>query len=275
MFGPESFYDCPSPRYLASLVAATFALSRTPIRLRYLKKATEESAMMTSYPYCPDAPAGSHLLPAGVTRSDGTYLEMRQPSSEAVTGLLNDWRKGDARALETLLPLVYDQLHRIASRAFANESNQLTLQPTALINELFLRMLKSDVRVENRVHFFAICARVMRAILVDHARSRHRAKRGGELTRVTLQMEPAAASTGFEFEELNQVLDRLKENDPRLLEVVEMHYFGGLTHEEIANALHVSPATVYRDLKLAKAWIGKELRLAAPSQVQSIQPGSA
>ncbi|MCU0228147.1 MAG: ECF-type sigma factor [Bryobacterales bacterium] len=195
------------------------------------------------------------------------YLEMRQPPQETVTGLLHAWRHGDAQALESLLPLIYDQLHRIASHAFARESNQVTLQPTALINELFVRMLKSDIRVENRVHFFAICARVMRAILVDHARLRNRAKRGGEFTRVTLHVDPAAASTGLEFEELNQVLDRLKDNDPRLLEVVEMHYFGGLTHEEIASALTVSPATVYRDLKLAKAWIRKELKLAAKSSV--------
>lgn len=206
--------------------------------------------MLSSYLYSSPSPSGN-------------YIEMRQTSPEAVTSLLSAWRGGDAGALEALIPLIYDQLHRIASHSFSKESNQLTLQPTALINELFLRILKSDVRVENRVHFFAVCARVMRAILVDHARSRNRSKRGGQFARVTLQMDPAAASTGFEFEELNEVLDRLKENDPRLLEVVEMHYFGGLTHDEIAEALAISPATVYRDLKLAKAWIRKEMKASA------------
>ncbi|MCW5965127.1 MAG: sigma-70 family RNA polymerase sigma factor [Bryobacterales bacterium] len=203
--------------------------------------------MLSSYLYSPTLPSRD-------------YLDMRQPSPEVVTGLLQAWRGGDGDALESLVPLIYDQLHRMARHSFAKEENQVTLQPTALINELFVRMLKSDVQVENRLHFFAVCAKVMRAILVDHARSRQRAKRGGDFTRVTLQMEPVSPSGGYEFQDLNEVLDRLKENDPRLLEVVEMHYFGGLTHEEIAETLAISPATVYRDLKMAKAWIRKELK---------------
>ncbi len=203
--------------------------------------------MLSSYLYSPLRPSGD-------------YLDMRQSSPEVVTGLLHAWRSGDSDALESLVPLIYDQLHRMARHSFAREANQVTLQPTALINELFLRMLKSDMRLENRTHFFAVCSKVMRAILVDHARARQRAKRGGDFTHVTLQMEPASPGSAFEFHELNDVLDRLKENDPRLLEVVEMHYFGGLTHDEIALALRISPATVYRDLKLSKAWIRKELK---------------
>ena len=159
-----------------------------------------------------------------------------------------------------LFERVYDALRALARRHFARQSASSTLQPTALINELFLRMIKSDLNVQDRAHFFAVGAKVMRAILIDHARSRHRVKRGGDLVRVTLSFEPATPAPELGIFELNDALDRLKEIDPRMVEVLEMHYFGGLTHEEIADTLEISPATVYRDLRMAKAWIKKELK---------------
>ena len=187
---------------------------------------------------------------------------MGDESSEVLTKLIHAWRGGDASALDELVPHVYQQLHHLASRSFSREANNITLQPTALINELFLRIMKSDINLQDRAHFFAVCAKVMRAILIDHARGRQRQKRGGNLVRVTLSFEPVTPTPDTGIFELNDALDRLKELDPRLVDVVEMHYFGGLTHDEIAETLQISAATVYRDLRMAKAWLKKELRSA-------------
>ncbi|MDZ7639160.1 MAG: sigma-70 family RNA polymerase sigma factor [Bryobacterales bacterium] len=190
---------------------------------------------------------------------------MSESAGESVTRLLHEWREGDTSALERLIPHVYDHLHRLASRSFSREANALTLQPTALVNELFLRMLKSDISLQDRAHFFAVCAKVMRAILIDHARTRQRLKRGGEFVRVTLSFEPASTEPDIGIFELNDALERLKEIDPRMVEIVEMHYFGGLTHEEIAETVQISPSTVFRDLRMAKAWLKKDLSRPAGS----------
>ncbi|MGH7701170.1 MAG: sigma-70 family RNA polymerase sigma factor [Gemmatimonadales bacterium] len=185
---------------------------------------------------------------------------MAQTGPGEVSGLLLAWRSGDRAALDRLMPLVYDELHAIAARHLRGEGSGHTLQTTALIHEAYLRLIGADVRWEGRVHFFAVAARIMRRILVDHARARGRAKRGGGVRPVSLEdgltvvPEPSA-----DIIALDEALQRLSAFDERKGRAVELHYFGGLTYEETAVALNVSPATVDRELRLAKAWLYREL----------------
>ncbi|HEX8651171.1 MAG TPA: sigma-70 family RNA polymerase sigma factor [Pyrinomonadaceae bacterium] len=181
------------------------------------------------------------------------------PSTKEVTGLLSDWSRGDRAALERLTPLVYDELHRLAHRYMSRERPDHTLQTTALVNEAYLRLVdQRNAHWQNRAHFFAVAAQVMRHILVDYARQRHFAKRGGEARRVTLD-EAAIVSQqrAAEFVALDEALKRLEAIDPRKSRVVELHFFGGLNFEEIAEVLKVSAVTVRRDWRSAKAWLYK------------------
>jgi RNA polymerase sigma factor (TIGR02999 family) len=184
---------------------------------------------------------------------------MSTPSQ--ITGLLADWSKGDQTALAKLLPLVYDELHRLASRYMRRERPDHTLQTTALVHEAYLRLVgQKNVRWQTRVHFFAAAAQVMRHILVDHARGRRRAKRGEGLPEVSL--EEAAVITNERADELLAVdtaLTRLTAVDARKSRVFELRYFGGMSVEEAAQALQVSPATVARDWRMAKAWLRREI----------------
>ncbi len=182
-------------------------------------------------------------------------------SSNEVTLLLRAWGEGDAEALERLTPLVYQELHRIARGYMRKERPDNTLQTTALINEAYVRLV--DVRKVNwhdRAHFFAVCARAMRRILVDHARSRGYLKRGGGKTCVQLDgvAEPNWTPDS-NILELDDALNRLSELDPRKGKVVELRFFGGLSVDETAEALGISPETVMRDWKLARAWLFREL----------------
>jgi RNA polymerase sigma factor (TIGR02999 family) len=187
---------------------------------------------------------------------------MREEASlNEVTLLLRAWGEGDALALDRLAPIIYQELHRIARGYMARERPNHTLQTTALVNEAYVRLI--DVRRvswQDRAHFFAVCARAMRRILVDHARSRGYQKRGGG--QEALQLDEAMTvdgSPGAGILELDEALNRLAEIDPRKGQVVEMRFFGGLTVEETAEALKISPETVMRDWKLARAWLYREL----------------
>lgn len=180
--------------------------------------------------------------------------------SSTVTLLLRDWRAGDAEALEELTPLVYEDLRRIAANRLRSERAGHTLQATALVNEAFLRLSEGQLAISDRAHFFAIAARMIRRILTDHARARGSAKRGGNLPHQTLHEERVGSSVDVQIVDLEDALGRLADLDQRKSDILELHYYGGMTYDEIAMALDISPATVDRDLRFAKAWLAHELR---------------
>jgi RNA polymerase sigma factor (TIGR02999 family) len=186
------------------------------------------------------------------------------PERTEVSRLLIAWRDGDQTALARLAPLVYDELHTMARRHLRDERPDHTLQTTALIHEAYLRLCGADVAWEGRVHFLAVAARMMRRILVDHARGRARAKRGGGDAPITLDDAIVASpERPDDLLALDEALEQLSTLDERKAHAVELHYFGGLTYEETAAALDVSPATVDRELRMAKAWLYRELRSEA------------
>ena len=179
----------------------------------------------------------------------------------SVTGLLIAWRGGDEAALEQLVPLVHEELRRNARGCIRGERTGHSLQATALVNEAYLRLIGAQqVDWQNRVHFLAVSARLMRRILVDFARSKKYQKRGGGAQAVTLDEALIVAEPGKDLVALDDALDALAKMDERKAKVVEMRFFGGLTVEETATALGVSPDTVMRDWRLAKAWLLRELR---------------
>jgi RNA polymerase sigma factor (TIGR02999 family) len=183
------------------------------------------------------------------------------PEGHDVTGLLSAWSAGDASALDRLMPIVYEELRARARGQLAGEQAGHTLQPTALVHEAFLRLVDAGVPWRDRAHFYHVAARAMRRVLVDHARSLRRQKRGGAAMRVSLDAEQLALPEGdVDIVALDEALDRLAEVDERKARVVELHYFAGLNYDETAAALDISPATVHRDLRLAKAWLRREVR---------------
>jgi RNA polymerase sigma factor (TIGR02999 family) len=185
----------------------------------------------------------------------------RGPSARDVTILLRAWGGGDKQALDRLTPLVYRELHQIAGRLMAGQRPNHTLQATALVNEAYVRLVDArEASWQDRAHFFALCARAMRQILIDHARARASEKRGGG--QVALELDEAlAAAPAREINllELDDALNRLAALDPRKSQVVELRFFGGLNLEETAEALRVSTKTVQRDWDLARAWLFGEL----------------
>jgi len=182
-------------------------------------------------------------------------------SVQEVTGLLVAWGQGDPGALDRLMPVVHQELRRIARRHMAGERSGHTLQTTALVNEAYLRLIGSQkVRWQDRAHFFAVSATLMRRILVDYARSRNYKKRGAGAHSVSLiENLDAAAQKGADLVALDEALEALAAADPRKGRVVELKFFGGLSVEEIAEVLKVSPQTVLRDWKLSKVWLLREL----------------
>jgi RNA polymerase sigma factor (TIGR02999 family) len=182
--------------------------------------------------------------------------------SEEITQLLRAWSGGDEQALAKLTPLIYSELHRMAHRYMRQERSTHTLQTTALINEAYLRLIDwKNVRWQNRAHFFGVAARLMRRILVDFARSRSYAKRGGG-GRVTVSLDEAAAVSRDRAREilaLDEALQSLAVIDLRKSQIVELRFFGGLSVEETADVLGVSSRTVLREWDLAKAWLNREL----------------
>jgi RNA polymerase sigma factor (TIGR02999 family) len=178
-----------------------------------------------------------------------------------VTQLLLGWGKGDKEALDQLVPIVYEELRRQAARYLRRERVGHTLQTTALIHEAYLRLVdQKNVQWENRAQFFGIAAQLMRRILVDHARTKKRAKRGGSDIRVSLGEANALARVqDLDVVALNEALERLEQIDEQQSKIVELRFFSGLTVEETAEVLNISPATVKRDWSMAKAWLHREI----------------
>lgn len=178
-----------------------------------------------------------------------------------ITHLLGDWSRGNREALDALIPHVHAELHAVARRYLARERPGHTLQPSALVNEAYMRLVGvRDMRWQNRAHFVAVAAQLMRFILVDHCRRKGYAKRGGKAARVTLNDHLVVApERSDELIALDDALNRLAALDERKARIAELRYFGGLTVEETAEALSVSVATVMRDWRLARAWLRREL----------------
>jgi len=181
--------------------------------------------------------------------------------SSQVTELLVRWRGGDREALDSLLPLVYDELRRIARHYLQGERSGHTLQSTALVNEAYVRMVVQDFpQWQNRAHFFAVAAQLMRQILVDHARSHRASKRGGDVYKVTLdEAEEQPLATDIDIVALDDALKNLAEMDPQQSRVVELKFFAGLSIEDTAEVLGISSSTVKRDWVTARAWLYREL----------------
>ena len=186
---------------------------------------------------------------------------MPQPSPHEVSQLLRAWSSGDEAALQRLIPLVYEELHRIARRYMGRERKRHTLQTSALVNEAYLRLVDwKNVEWQNRAHFFAVSAQMMRRILVDFARDRRYLKRGGGALQVSLAEAAGMTSQrGTDLVALDDALNSLAVMDKRKSEVVELRFFGGLSVEETAEVLKVSPETIMRDWRLAKVWLLREL----------------
>jgi RNA polymerase sigma factor (TIGR02999 family) len=179
---------------------------------------------------------------------------------QQVTRLLKEWGGGSKEALDQLMPLVYDQLRTLAARCLSAERPEHTLRATALVNEAYLRLVGADLAFNDRVHFYAVAARLLRHILVDHAKSLNRAKRGGGAAKLSLDealVVGQVAPSGIL--DLDDALKRLAVYDSRKAEVVELLFFGGLTYDEAAAMLNISPATVHRELRMAKAWLHRDL----------------
>jgi RNA polymerase sigma factor (TIGR02999 family) len=189
------------------------------------------------------------------------------PASESgrtITRLLDRWRDGDGGALDDLLPLVYDELRRVAAR---HRGAGETLRPTALVHEAFLRFQRHGGPYEDRVHFFAAAASTMRRLLIDHVRTKQRRKRGGGAVHV--ELDPAlVADRGGDAEvlALDRALEELTALDPRKARVVELHFFGGLNYDEVARTLDLSPATVGRELRFARAWLRTAMARGGPER---------
>ena len=181
-----------------------------------------------------------------------------------VTKLLKAMHDGDSHAAESLLPLLYDELHRLARAYMRRERPDHTLQPTALINEAYLRLVGEQADWNNRAHFIGIAAQVMRRVLVDHARAHRADRRAGKLQRVEMHDDlPISAKQLEEVEDLDEALTRLAAVNERQARVVELRYFGGLSFDEIAGLLALAPRSVKRDWSLARMWLFKELRPGA------------
>jgi RNA polymerase sigma-70 factor (ECF subfamily) len=195
-----------------------------------------------------------------VGKQPSPELSTPRPEREAVTQLLKRLSGGEKDAFDHLIPLVYDQLRRLASRSLRAERSGHTLRATALVHEAYLRLADSGGDWQDRVHFYAVAARVMRNILVDYAKGAKRQKRGGGARQIGFDEAVLVdSSSAAVLPDLDESLQRLEMNDPRKGKVVELLFFGGLTYEETAAALGISEATVHRELKMAKAWLYRDL----------------
>jgi len=182
------------------------------------------------------------------------------PTSRTVTGLLHAWRAGDPKALDDLLPLVYDHLRRLARAYLRSERSGHTLQTTALVHEAYLRLVGADIPWKDRVHFYAVAAQAMRRILVDHARAHRSARRGGGAPKQPLEEALVVAIEEPEqLLHLDEALDRLSRQDARKGRMVELHFFGGLSFRELTEALDLPLATIEREMRLARAWLRREI----------------
>jgi RNA polymerase sigma-70 factor, ECF subfamily len=182
------------------------------------------------------------------------------PQSGQITRLLQEWSQGDRQALDQLMPLVYDQLRRLASHYLESERPGHTLRATALVHEAYLKLAGSELSLNDRVHFYAVAARLLRQILVDHARAKGTQKRGAGAAEIPVEEAVLVSATPPSgILDLDDALNRLAQQDERKSRLIELIYFGGLTYEEAAAALQISPATVHRELRMAKAWLYRDL----------------
>jgi RNA polymerase sigma factor (TIGR02999 family) len=184
-------------------------------------------------------------------------MKMQVPAN--FTQLLTEWRSGHPQALDRLTPLIYDELRRLARGYMRAERGSHTLQATAVVHEAFLRLIQANVDLQDRGHFFALASRLMRRVLVDHAKSRSRLKRNAGIRDLSVENSEQAPSTEVDVIALDDALESLLQLEPRLAQVIELHYFGGMTYDEIAAAVGASAATVHRDIRLAKAWLLSEI----------------
>jgi RNA polymerase sigma factor (TIGR02999 family) len=212
------------------------------------------------------AESESRFVPHGHECMEKPIPEQKiDETQQQITERLIAWNRGDTAALDDVIRAVYKELHRMAERYLRLETPGHSLQPTAIVHEAYLRLIdQTQVSWQNRAHFFGVAAQMMRRILVDHARTKQRAKRGG--TTRTLSLEEVLDVTkgrATDLVALDEALESLNEIDPRKSKTVEMRFFGGLSVEETAEVLNVSPQTVMRDWKLAKAWLYKELKSEA------------
>jgi len=175
------------------------------------------------------------------------------------TQLLEDWHSGQPQALNRLTPLVYEELRRLARHYMKSERGNHTLQATAVVHEAFLRLVQANVELQDRAHFFALASRLMRRVLVDHAKSRSRAKRFAGLREGELGEADGLLPPDIDIVALDDALESLGQLEPRLAQVIELYYFGGLTYDQIAEAMEASTATVHRDIRLARAWLLQEI----------------
>jgi RNA polymerase sigma factor (TIGR02999 family) len=191
-------------------------------------------------------------------------MKMQVPAN--FTQLLTEWRSGHPQALERLTPLVYDELRRLARNYMRAERGSHTLQATAVVHEAFLRLIQANVALQDRGHFFALASRLMRRVLVDHAKSRSRIKRNsGARDLIAEDSGEVVPPLDFDVVALDDALEGLQQMEPRLAQVIELFYFGGLTYDQIAAAVGTSAATVHRDIRLARAWLMNEIGGARPS----------
>jgi len=187
---------------------------------------------------------------------------MEKPATQVpanFTQLLTDWRSGQPQALDRLTPMVYDELRRLARNYMRGERGSHTLQATAVVHEAFMRLIQANVALQDRTHFFALASRLMRRVLVDHAKSRSRIKRNAGVRESGPTETHPSPAPDFDVVELDDALESLLQLEPRLAQVIELHYFGGLTYEQIAVAAGISTATVHRDIRLARAWLLTEI----------------
>ncbi len=182
--------------------------------------------------------------------------------SPNLTEYLVQWRSGNKAALNKLMPLVYSSLRQLAAKYMHGENAGHTLQATALVNEAFMKLVDTDITLQNRAHFMAISARAMRQILVDHARANRADKRGGNAIAITLHETRLGSGAQNEPDilEVEETLEQLDKIDSRKAQIIELSFYGGLTYDEIAEALSISVATVDRDLRFAKAWLYQQLK---------------
>jgi len=184
--------------------------------------------------------------------------------SDDITQLLNRWSEGDRSAMNSVTPLIYEELKRIARQVFSRESGRHTLQPTALVHEAYEKLVGVDIEWQDRAHFYALAARMMRRLLVNHANGRSAKKRGGDALKVTLHEELIEGHEGDEdILQLDAALEELATMDERKADILELHYFGGLTQPQTGVALGISESTVRRELRLAKIWLRKILNESA------------
>lgn len=181
-------------------------------------------------------------------------------TSELVTTLLQQWSDGDKEALARLMPVVYEQLRKLARSHLRNERQDHTLRATDLVHEAYLKLVRAEVPWQSRVHFYAVAAQVLRRILIDHAKAHKRDKRGSGAEKISLdEAVLVGPQVSGDLLELDDALGRLTAQDERKGKIVELLFFGGMTYDETAAALDISPATVHRELTMAKAWLHREL----------------